>query len=491
MNTMAQKLMVATAVLAYASLSVFAQATQPAAPAGASAKEGIAVTVYNGNFGVVREVRAIDIGPDGQVRFQEVPTAIDPTTVHFASLTDPSAVLLEQNYQYDLVSADKLLQKYIDKEITVVAGAQGGVTTNYAGVLQSFDGEHLVLKTAEGIIMVRRPDNVRDIRFSSLPQGLMTKPTLVWLVNTAKPGKQLAEVTYQTGGLTWHAEYVLLLKGNDSQADLAGWVSVQNNSGKTYTDAKLKFIAGEVQKVQPMMEMLQQKAAVTYDMPVAAQMVEKAFFEYHMYSLPRPSTVADNEVKQLEMFTPAKDIKVSKWYLYKPLRNFRWDIRSRFEDPGYGATSDKDVFVFIDFKNDKASNLGIPLPGGVVRVYKADPADNSTEFVGEERIEHTPKDENLSLRVGTAFDIKGERKQTDFRKVSDRVMRESIQIKLRNHKDEKVVVRVIEPMYRYTNWEMLQSSQEYKKLESHEVAWDVPVDANGETTVTYSVEYSW
>jgi len=223
-------------------------------------------------------------------------------------------------------------------------------------------------------------------------------------------------------------------------------------------------------------------------------MEEKAFFEYHMYTLPRPSTVADNEIKQLEMFSPVRGMKVQKLFLYNPLGNWRWGYGGRYEDRSYGATSaDKKVAVFIEFTNSKENQLGIPLPAGKVRVYKQDEADKALEFIGEEQIDHTPKDEDLSLRIGNAFDIVGERKQTDFKVESGRHwMRESVEIKVRNHKKQDVVVRVKEPLYRWVNWKITETSvKEYKKLDSQTVAWDLPVKADGEATLTYVVEYTW
>lgn len=459
-------------------------------PASAAEKEGVALTVYNGGYGVVREIRNLDIARDGRVKFKDVAARIDATTVHFKSLTDPAAKLLEQNYQYDLVSADKLLKKYIDRKIEVVCEGK-----TYAGVLLSFDTRQIVLAEPKGpIVMVQRVDNVRDIRFSALPGGLLTQPTLLWLVATDKPGKHLAEVTYQTSGITWHAEYVLVLNKDDTASDLSGWVSVQNNSGKTYNDARLKFIAGDVRKIYEQRApssgpMLRGKPGGTRAEP----MREKAFFEYHMYTLPRPSTVADNEVKQLEMFTPARGVKVQKKFLYNPLGVFRWSWGGRYTDRAYGATTpSKKVNVFIEFKNSKANKLGIPLPAGKVRVYKEDPDDKALEFIGEERIDHTPKDEELSLRIGNAFDIVGERKQTYFEvRSGGHWMQEKIEIKIRNHKKEAVTVRCKEPLYRWLNWKITEKSHEYKKLDSRNIAFDVKVEPDKEVVITYTVEYTW
>jgi hypothetical protein len=458
--------------------------------ARAADKEGVSCTIYNGGYGVVREIRNLTIDKSGKVKFTDVASRIDATTVYFKSITDPKAKLLEQNYQYDLVSADKLLKKYIDRKIEVVCDGK-----TYSGSLLSFDTRQIVLREAKGgIVMVQRPDNVRDIRFSALPGGLLTRPTLVWLVATEKPGKHLAEVTYQTSGVSWHAEYVAVLNGDDTALGLTGWVSFQNSSGKTYTDAKLKFIAGDVRRIQPPRPVRSNPSwGGGKAKALSAPMDEKAFFEYHMYTLPRPSTVADNEVKQLEMFPPAKGVKVVKRYLYNPLGNFRWNYGSRYTDRSYGTSNvSKKVNVFIDFKNAKDNNLGIPLPAGKVRVYKQDPDDKALEFIGEEKIDHTPKNEELSLRIGNAFDIVGERKQTNFRVESSRHwIQETVEIKVRNHKKEAVTVRCKEPLYRWTNWKVTAKTHDFKKLDSRNIAFDVKVEADKETTITYTVDYTW
>jgi len=470
-------------------LAIVLAGALPQFAGAANPKEGVALTVYNGGYCVAREHRVLDINRTGQVKFTDVPLTIDATTVHFKSLTDPAAKLLEQNYQFDLVSADKLLRKYIDKSIEVVCEGK-----TYSGTLLSYDGGQIVLKQTDGrIAMVQRPNNVRDIRFGALPGGLLTKPTLLWQVATERPGKHMTEVTYQASNIRWHAEYVLVLNGDDTAADMSGWVSVENNTGKTYRDAKLKFIAGDVRKIvgrqQPVREGLSASAS---PMSSPAPMAEKAFFEYHMYTLPRPSTVANAEVKQLEMFTPAKGVRVEKKFLYNPLGNWRWSHGSRYTNRSYGTTSNKKVNVFIEFRNAKKNNLGMPLPAGKIRVYKQDPDDDAMEFIGEDKIDHTPKDEKLSLRIGNAFDIVGERKQTNFRVESARKwIQETIELKVRNHKKEAVTVRIKEPLYRWANWKITKESCEHTKLDSRNIAFDVKVPVDGETTVTYTVDYTW
>ena len=457
-------------------------ATAPAAQA-----QSIALTVYNGDFGIVREKRTMSVDEDGRVLFTDVAAKIDPTTVKLRSLTDPNTKLLEQNFQYDLVNADRLLQKYLDQPIEVVAGDM-----THRGKLQSFDEQNLILLADDGLRIIRRPDNLRDIRLGKLPEGLLTRPTLLWLVDTQRAGDQLVEVTYQTGSINWHAEYVLVMGQEDKTADLSGWVSVDNRSGKTYHNAKLKFIAGDVRRILPPREMYQPRGFIA-GKAIQMPMEEKPFFEYHMYTLPRPSTVADNETKQLEMFPPARGVSVVKRYLYFPLSQMGIVPGGRYTDQAYGAenVSDK-VSIYIEFKNSQANKLGIPLPAGKVRVYKQDEADEALEFVGEEQIGHKPKDEELSLQVGNAFDIVGQRRQMDFSLETGRkTMEESIEIKLRNHKDQDVVVRVKEPMYRWLTWQITKESTKHIKLDARTAAWDLPVKADGETVLTYTVEYTW
>jgi hypothetical protein len=484
-----------------ASLIVLAlAAAAPAQDGTPKEKEGVAVTVYNGGYGTVRETRNLEIGAGGVAMFKDVAERIDPTTVHFKSLTDPDAKLLEQNYQFDLVSADKLLKKYIDQPIDVICKDK-----TYSGVLLSFDGGQIVLKESNAVTMVQRADNVRDIRFKDLPGGLLTRPTLVWQVQTARPGRHLSEVTYQTGGVSWHAEYVLVVNPDDTKADLSGWVSFENNSGKTYNDARLKFIAGDVRRQVAPAPQAKGAGGVVSSFGVLPPMEEKAFFEYHMYSLPRPSTVANNEVKQLEMFEPVGGMQIAKKYLYDPLPQYGWHGGVN-DQKSYGVTSPKKVGVYVEFKNSRENNknLGIPLPAGKVRLFKQDPNDKALEFVGEDSIDHTPKDETLSLQVGSAFDLVGEFRQTDFFVNSGgHIIRETIEVKLRNHKPEEATIRVKMPMYRALNWRILKCTVngkafEHEKLDAFHAAFDVPVppkqgdkEGSDESTLVFEVEYTW
>jgi hypothetical protein len=453
----------------------------PAAKAAAE-EEGVALTIYNQNFAVVKEVRALAIdGKVATVQFKDVAKQIDPTSVTFKSLTDPTGTsVLEQNYEFDLVSADKLLDKYVDKPLTVVT-KQG---KSYDGLLQSFDPQQLILKARAGLVMVQRPDNVQNIEFGELPAGLLTRPTLVWKVATEKPGKHLAQVTYQTRALSWVSDYSAIINAADTQMDLSGWVTITNQSGGAYKDAKVKLIAGEVNRIQPPMQQMRraidavEKAGAMADRTAGFE--EKAFFEYHMYTLGRPTTVNENQVKQIELLT-ANEIPVLKRYVFEP--------QGRYWHPRYGKANEYKINVFVEFKNSKEAKLGMPLPKGRVRVYKRDPADNSLEFVGEDQIDHTPKDEELKLYVGDSFDIVGEKTVTDH-KQGDRWSQDSVKNEIRNHKDEDIKVLVREHL-NMAQWELTAKSMDFKKIDASTIEFELAVPKNGKAEVTYTVMYRW
>ncbi len=454
--------------------------------------EGIALTIYNQNFGVVREKRNVDVKEKvGTIQFTDVASQIDGTTVQFKSITDPDATVLEQNYEYDLVSADKLLEKYIDKQITVLT--KDG--SRYSGSLQSFDANQLVIRQEgekAGIVMVQRGDNVKDIQFGALPEGLITKPTLVWKLATEKVGQQLIEVAYQTAGINWQADYNAVLNPNDTKLDLGGWVTINNQSGATYKDAKLKLIAGDVRRVPQPQQMLngyamRAKSALADESGFA----EKSFFEYHLYTLGRPATVAQNQTKQIELLK-AVDVPVKKVFLYDGAPQYRF-YGGLNQDASYGSeVGNKKVNVIVEVKNSKENNLGMALPKGKMRLYKRDEADGSLEFIGEDEIDHTPKDETVKLHIGDAFDIVGERKRTNYHvDAGSHVITESFEIRIRNHKTEPVEVLVKETLYRWNNWEITESNQKWTKYDANTIHFPVKVDKDGEQVITYTVRYTW
>jgi hypothetical protein len=432
-------------------------------------EEKISLTIYNQDLALVKDVRELSFESGrNQIKFTDVAEKIDPTSVHFQVLNLADKVsLLEQNYQYDLVSSDKILEKYLDKNIQIIT--KGGKL--YEGSLLSFSPDGFTLREKEGSIRILNRAEVVDLSFPSLPEGLITRPTLVWLLESNIKGKHEAEVSYLTTGINWHAEYVAVVDKEDKNLELSGWVSIDNRSGATYPEAKLKLIAGEVHRAAErpvMMPLYKGEAEVALSM--AAPFEEKPFFEYHLYTLQFPSTVRDNEVKQISLF-PSSWVKVKKTYTYD------------------GAREPKKIKVNLEFTNSKAEGLGIPLPQGKIRVYKED-VDKSLEFVGEDLIEHTPKDEKVRIYVGDAFDIVGERSRTQFKKISDNVTEETYEIKLRNHKEEKIEVIVIEHLYTYTNWEILESNFRYEKKDASTIEFKIPLEKDQEQIVNYRVRYT-
>jgi len=439
-----------------------------------AAESSVAVTIYNQDLGLVKDVRELEFQKGKSIiEFTDVAARIDPTSVHFKPVDVRDKVaILEQNYQYDLVSSSKILQKYVDKEIEIFtkAGTPSGQDKSYKGILLSYSSENLTLREGEGAIRIVRLEEVRDMYFPSLPEGLITKPTLVWLLDSQVSGKRKAEVSYLTSGINWHAEYVAVVDRLDQNLELAGWVSIDNRSGATYEEAKVKLIAGEVHRVRE--ERIPPRLAkdVFATAAGAPQFEEKAFFEYHLYTLLRPSTIKDNEIKQVSLF-PTANVVVKKIFTYD------------------GARDEEKVRVELEFKNSQTDGLGMPLPKGKIRVYKAD-VDKSLEFVGEDLIDHTPKDEKVRVFLGNAFDIVGERKRTDFRQIGDDVTEESYEIKLRNHKEETVEVVVVEHLRAYTQWEILESNYKYDKKDAETIEFKIPLGKDEEKVLNYTVRYT-
>jgi hypothetical protein len=450
----------------------------------AAEKEGVEVTIYNQNFGLVKDKRMLDfVQGINDIRFTDVAAAIEPTSVHFKSLSNPAGcVIQEQNYEYDLVSADKLLRKYIDKKIKIVTKDD----KTYEGTLLSYDGDQVVISAASSLSMVCRKDNIRDISFPELPEGLITKPTLMWQIANNKAGSQLTEVSYLTNSITWSADYVVVVDKDDKNIDLSGWVTIDNRSGATYKDASLKLIAGEVHRA-PREDMRREKrvyAAQALEMAGAPQFEEKAFFEYHMYTLQRNTTVKDNQTKQIALLS-ANNVPVKKLFIFDPVDYYGWYWYNYEEN----QPKQQKVKVKIELVNSKQNNLGMPLPKGKIKVYKQD-TDASLQFIGEDAIDHTPKDEKIKLYLGDAFDVVAERKKINYRQ-GERWAEESFEISLRNHKDSPIEVNVVERMWRYANWKITAKSHEFTKKDAQAIEFIVPVAKDAETKVTYTVKYWW
>jgi hypothetical protein len=478
-------------VAVLALVSAVAQDSRQAVPALAQ-EAGIELAVYNQNLALVKDRRSLDLSEGlNQVQFSDVASQIDPTSVHFRSLTDPQGTsVLEQNYEYDLVGSSKLLVKYLDQEISLVT--EDG--TFYSGTLLSGEGDLIIQETTTtgtpGRVTVIKLDQVREFSFPALPEGLITKPTLVWDLAADTGGQHDVEVTYLTGGVNWKADYIVVLADDEATVDLDGWVTLDNRSGATYPDAKLKLIAGDIHRAAE--EGVAYDAMLERAMPAAEAppVEERAFFEYHLYEVTRPVTVKDNQTKQVE-FVAAKDIPVEKFFVYDGAQVSWWGGYSPVQEPSYGTQSNVKVMVMLEFLNGEEQNLGVPLPRGTVRVYKND-VDGSSLLIGEDAIDHTPKDESVRLYIGDAFDIVGERVQTDFRAEYDEDwMEESYEITLRNHKDEAVEVRVVEHLFRWSEWQILDASQDFEKMDARTIEFRVQVPADGEVTVTYTARYEW
>jgi hypothetical protein len=453
-------------------------------------------------YGVVRQTSKIDLRQGANVvRVTDVASGIDPTTVSFKSLTAPAdAAVLEQNYEYDVVDSEKILEKYLGKRIAVTrkpAGAQESAET-IQGTLLSADYTNLVMQAGGGgDVQVLSRGDVTAIRLSRQQTGLVTKPTLVWNVQTAQAGQHDAQVTYQTDGMTWRADYNVVVSKDDAKADVGAWVSILNESGASYPNAKLKLVAGDVQRVKPEEESPGQSlfggGAGGYQ-DKAPGFTEKAFFEYHLYTLGRPTSLADKSTKQIELFPTRTGIPVTKTFVYYGLLpQWRWWISEEpNQDRRLGTQSNKQVDVYLQIRNAEKNGLGIPLPAGRLRVYKQDEADATNEFIGEDVIQHTPKDEEVLVRLGSAFDIVGERKQTNFTIDEDNdVMTESFEVTLRNHKTEPVTVIVKENLFRWVNWEITESSDKWEKQDYRTIHIPVQVPVDGEKKVTYTVKYTW
>ena len=445
-------------------------------------------------FGVVKEVRKIKLGAGlNELRFTDVAQFIDPTTVSFTNLDDPDGTaVLEQNFEFDLVSPDKLLEKYLDKEIEV-ALPHGDQVEMVKGTLLSAMSGQLVLQTADGLRVLS--SRGQQVKLGELPGGLITRPTLVWKVQAAQAGEPLVRTTYQTDGVTWRADYNLTLNAKDTAADVGAWVTLMNLSGAAFKDARLKLIAGDVQRIQPQTPMYLKAGRARMAMEDRdSGFEEKPFFEYHLYTLPRKTDILANTTQQITLFPTARDVKVEKLLVYYGLPeagNWRF-FPSPQMDRNFGNQSNPKVDVYVRLENKKANNLGMPLPKGKVRVYKRDDADGTLEFVGEDLIDHTAKDEKVLIKLGQAFDVVGERTQTDFTIDSGRkTMTESIKIQIRNHKSEAVKVIIKENLYRWTNWEITKSNSDYEKVDARTIHFEVDVPADGEKTVTYTVRYTW
>jgi hypothetical protein len=470
--------------------SVFASQEQSAASKAGDDQPGttaadqtdLAVTVYNSNIALVRDTRQLTL-PTGQfrLRFMDIAATVNPATVHFRSLTEPSKLsVLEQNYEYDLLDPQKLLQKYVGREITLVRGRQENGTTKWdevkATLLAYNNGP--VWKIGNEIVTGMSYDSMR---FPELPENLYSHPTLLWMLDNSGARRQRVEASYLASNLSWNADYVLTVGRDDKAADLDGWVTLVNNSGTAFKNAKLQLVAGDLNRIRQELDSMEISRKAMNAPAAAGGFVQENFSEYHLYSLGRRTSIFDKETKQINLLN-GTGIPVQKVYEVDGQQYYYHNAQR----PGVPLRDP--VRVFYKFKNEEKSGLGMPMPAGNVRVYQAD-SKGGVLFAGEDRIGHTPKDETISLQIGTAFDVIAERKQTDYKVISSRVIETEYEITLRNHKDVPISVEVNEPIG--GDWEMLQSSYKFEKTAAFAAKFVVPVEKNGTSVLKYRVRVRW
>ncbi|MGB7574244.1 MAG: DUF4139 domain-containing protein [Thermodesulfobacteriota bacterium] len=440
-------------------------------------QQDVAITIYNSNLGLVKDTRLIDFKPGiHELKFMDVAAKIDPTTVHIKSLINGSSLnVWEQNYEYDLLSPQKLLEKFVGQSVQL---ATINPETKKEEIVEA------TLLSTQGGNIFQIGDKIHighygRVLLSKIPENLIPQPTLVWMLENKLSKPQKLEASYLTSGINWKADYVAVLNKLDTMTDLTGWVTIDNRSGATYQNALLKLVAGDINRVQGEMRM-------DYARPMAAakeaspQFKEESFFEYHLYTLDRRTTIKDNQTKQMTLLD-ANQIPVKKLFIFSGSPQYYYYQMNQ-------STNKQKIGVFLELENTKKNNLGMPLPKGTVRVYKED-KDGSLQFVGEDRIDHTPKDEKFKIKIGEAFDVVGERIQTDYKRLGSNLFEVAFEVGLRNHKNEDIKVFVEEPIP--GDWEMLSKTHPYEKLSAHLIRFEVPVAKDKEVKVKYRIRFKY
>ncbi len=459
------------------------RATGPDQSTSLTDQTDLNVTVYNSNIALVRDVRNLSI-PSGtfRLKFMDIAATVNPATVHFRSLTDPDKLgVIEQNYEYDLLEPAKLLHKYVGKEITLVRSYQDNGTTKHEEIKATLlsDNNGQVWKIGNDIVT---GGYAESYRFPDIPANLYDRPTLLMSLENSGPRKQQIEASYLAGNLSWNSDYVLTIARDDKAADLDGWVTLANNSGTAFHNARLQLVAGDLNRLPAngradMMELRMAQKSVA----AAPQFQQENFSEYHLYTLGRRTSVEDKETKQISLLQ-GTDVPVQKIFVVNG-QNYYYHNRQNPGSPIKDA-----VMVYYKFKNDEKAGLGIPIPAGNVRVYQKD-SKGGILFVGEDHIDHTPKDESISIHIGNAFDVVSERKQTDYKSIGTNTWEMEFEITLRNHKDTPITVQVNEPVG--GDWEMLNSSYKYTKTSAWAAQFNVPVDKNGTAVLRYRIRAHW
>jgi len=451
-------------------------------------QKALAVTIYNDNLALVKDTREVRL-PRGEARlaFQEVSAQIRSETALLRNLTHPKDFwVAEQNFDFDLLTPQKLLEKYVGEKVTIVRSVPNA---DGAGAKELRE-EATVLATNNGTVL-QFADRIETsapgrIVYAKVPANLRARPTLVISLNSGVEKAQQLELSYLTGGLSWRADYVANLSSDEKTLDLSGWVTLTNQSGAAYPNATLQLVAGDVNRARQRPERNLGGVAMMAKMEAAApKMAEESLFEYHLYTLDRPTTLAVNQTKQVALLS-ASGVPVRKEYLLQG--------QNHYYSGSYGDLGEKQkVGVFVEFDNKEASRLGMPLPKGIIRVYKRD-SEGRAQFVGEDSVDHTPRNELVRLKLGDAFDVTARRKQSDFKSLGRQgkfgsVYESAFEVELKNAKKESVTVNLLEPMP--GDWEVLQSSSPYTKEASGTARFKVAVPAEGSATLTYRVRVKW
>ena len=441
-------------------------------------QQNVAITIYNSNVGLVKDTRLIELKSGvHELKFMDVAAKIDPTTVHIKSLINGSSLnVLEQNYEYDLLNPQKLLEKFVGQKVQL---AMINPETKKEEIVEA------ILLSTQGGNIFQIGDKIHighpgRLLLSRIPENLIPQPTLVWMLENKLSKPQKLEASYLTSGINWKADYVAVLNKSDTLTDLTGWVTIDNRSGGTYQDALLKLVAGDIHRVQPEVEMRRVLDKMAAKEAASPQFKEESFFEYHLYTLDRRTTIKDNQTKQMTLLD-ANQVPIKKLFLFSGSPQYYFYQMEQ-------SSNKQKVGVFLELENSKKNNLGMPFPKGTIRVYKED-QDGSLQFVGEDRIDHTPKDEKFKIKIGEAFDVVGERVQTDYKRLGRNLFEVAFEVSLRNHKDEDIKVLVEEPIP--GDWEMLSNTHPYEKLQAHLIRFEVPVAKDKEIKVKYRIRFKY
>jgi hypothetical protein len=476
------------AAMAASSLTTAAQSSSPAsrpdAPNASSLDDQVelAVTVYNSDLALVRDVRNLRL-PRGtfNLHFQDIAATVNPATVHFRSLSEPGRVhVLEQNYEYDLLEPDKILRKYVGRDVTLIRRRMEDGNTHEEEVkarLVSYNTGP-VWQIGNEIVTGLQADYVK---FPELPANLFARPTLIWSLQNDGVARHRVEASYLASKLSWNADYVLTVARDDKTADVDGWVTLTNGSGTAFRNASLQLVAGDLNRVRQMIDKMAMEVARRDAAAATPPMAQEAFSDYHLYTLGRKTSINNDQTKQISMLG-ATAFPIRKRYVVDGQAFY-------YRNAQHPGAPLKDVVqVYYQFKNEASAGLGMPMPSGTVRVYQAD-SKGGVQFVGEDRINHTPKDETLNLKIGNAFDVVAERKQTDFQRIGGSVFEVEYAVTLRNHKPIPVTVEVNEPIG--GTWRMLRSSHEWTKTDAWAAQFQAPIAADGEATVSYRVRITY